>query len=109
MKAIDPFINAYYEFKESVDFSRSGILPDKDNMISYLLMGVPRVPADDNKDPESSIDAIDQRVLILKAVFTELNHDADEAFLDRGLKIYDNAAETAKILLKDPEEEIELT
>jgi len=109
MKAIDPFINAYYEFKESVDFSRSGILPDKDNMISYLLMGVPRVPADDNKDPESSIDAIDQRVLILKAVFTELNHDADEAFLDRALKIYDNAAETAKILLKDPEEEIELT
>lgn len=108
MKKPDPFIDAYYEFKESVDFSRSGILPDKDNMISYLLMGVPRVPADDNKDPESSIEAIDQRILILKAVFTELNHDADEEFLDKGLKIYDDAAEKAKALLKDAEEETDL-
>jgi hypothetical protein len=107
MKASDPFIDAYYDFRESVDFSRSGILPDKDNMISYLLMGVPKVPADDNKDNESSIDAIDQRVLILKAVFTELNHDADDEFLDEGLKIYDNAAERAKILLKETDEEIE--
>ena len=109
MKNLDPFINAYYEFRESVDFSRNGILPDKDNMISYLLMGVPRVPADDNKDTEASLDAIDQRVLILKAVFTELNHAADEEFLDQGLKIYDDAAETAKALLKDTEEEIDLT
>jgi len=101
MKDLDPFINAYYDFKESVDFSRNGILPDKENMISCLLMGVPKVPADDDKDPESSLDAIDQRVLILKAVFTELNHDADDEFLDQGLKIYDNAAETAKTLLKD--------
>jgi len=104
MKRIDPFINAYHEFRESVDFTRHGILPDKDNMISYLLMGVPRVPADDSKDPGSSIDAVDQRVLILKAVFTELNHDADEEFLDRGLEIYDMAAETAKVLLSDAEE-----
>ena len=105
MKKPDPFINAYYEFRESVDFSRSGILPDKDNMISYILMGVPRVPADDKQDQESSIEAVDQRVLILKAVFTELNHAADEEFLDKGLKIYDRAAETAKILLTDTEEE----
>ena len=104
MKNKDPFINAYYEFRGSVDFSRNGILPDKDRMISYLLMGVPRVPEDDNKDSESSLEAIDQRVLILKAVFTELNHNADEEFLDKGLKIYDNAAETVKILLKDAEE-----
>ncbi len=103
MKISDPFINAYYEFRESVDFSRRGILPDKDNMISCLLMGVPRVPADDNMDVESSLDAIDHRVLILKAVFTELNQEADEAFLDRGIRIYDGAAETAKILLKDAE------
>lgn len=104
MKRLDPFIHAYYEFKESVDFSRRGILPDKDNMISYLLMGVPRVPADDNRDPESSIDAIDQRILILKAVFTELNYDADDDFLDKGLEIYDNAAERAKLLLRETEE-----
>jgi hypothetical protein len=104
MKKHDPFIDAYYEFRESVDFTRSGILPDKDNMISYLLMGVPRVPADDDPAIESSVDAIDQRVLILKAVFTELNHDADEDFLDEGLNIYDVAAQTAKILLKDEEE-----
>jgi hypothetical protein len=108
MKKPDPFINAYYEFRESVDFSRSGILPDEDNMISYLLMGVPRVPADDDKDPEASIDAVDQRILILKAVFTELNYDANEEFLDHGLRIYDKAAETAKILLTDTEDETEL-
>ncbi len=107
MKKPDPFINAYYEFRESVDFSRDGILPDTDNMISYMLMGVPRVPADDMQDPQSSIEAVDQRVLILKAVFTELNHDADEEFLDRGLKIYDRAAETAKMLLTDTDEEAE--
>ena len=104
MKISDPFLVAYYEFRESVDFSRTGILPDKDNMISYLLMGVPRVPADDGKDPGSFLDAIDQRVLILKAVFTELNYNADEEFLDRGLKIYDRAAGTAKTLLADTEE-----
>jgi hypothetical protein len=104
MKKTDPFIEAYYEFKESVDFSRCGILPDRDNMISYLLMGVPRVPADNDTDPKAFLDAIDQRVIILKAVFTELNHDADEDFLDKGLKIYDRAAATAKILLKDSED-----
>jgi hypothetical protein len=40
----------------------------------------------------------------LKPVFAELNHDAAEDFLDEGLKIYDNAAERAKILLKETEE-----
>jgi len=104
MKTSDPFINAYYEFKESVDFSRNGILPDRDNMISYLLMGVPRVPADDKLSPGSLVEAIDQRVIILKAVFTELNHDAEEDFLDKGLKIYDNAGERAKTLLKETEQ-----
>jgi len=103
MKTSDPFINAYYEFRGSVDFSMSGILPDRDNMVSYLLMGVPRVPADDDMKNESSIDAIDQRVLILKAVFTELNHEADDGFLDQGMKIYDMAGERAKILLKETE------
>jgi hypothetical protein len=104
MKKSDPFINAYREFRESVDFTRNGILPDKDNMISYLLMGVPRVPADDNPSAGSSMEAMDQRVLILKAVFTELNHDAEEEFLDEGFKIYEHAGEKAKIILKETEE-----
>jgi hypothetical protein len=104
MKKSDPFIDAYREFRESVDFTRSGILPDRDNMISYLLMGVPRVPEDDNTATESSMDAIDQRVLILKAVFTELNHDADEEFLDEGFIIYEQAGEKAKIIIRETEE-----
>ena len=104
MKISDPFIKAYYDFKGSVDFSRNGILPDTDNMVSYLLMGVPRVPADDITSPDASIEAIDQRVIILKAVFIELNHDANEGFLNEGLKIYDKAGEKAKILLKETEE-----
>jgi hypothetical protein len=104
MKKSDPFIDAYREFRESVDFTRNGIMPDRDNMISYLLMGVPRVPADDHPSAKSSMEAVDQRVLILKAVFTELNHDADETFLDEGFKIYDRAGEKAKIILKETEE-----
>jgi hypothetical protein len=104
MKKSDPFINAYREFRESIDFTRNGILPDRDNMISYLLMGVPRVPADDDPATEPSVDAIDQRVLILKAVFTELNRDADEVFLDEGFNIYKQAGEKAKILLKETDE-----
>jgi hypothetical protein len=106
MTTSDPFINAYYEFRESVDFSLNGILPDKNNMISFLLMGVPRVPADDNPETETSMEAIDQRVLILKAVFVELNNEADEGFLDEGFKIYDNACEKAKIILKETDESV---
>jgi len=104
MKKSDPFIDAYREFRESVDFTRSGILPDRDHMISYLLMGVPRVPADDNPATESSMDAIDHRVLILKAVFTELNQNADEKFLDEGFTIYEQAGEKAKIIIRETEE-----
>ena len=103
MKTSDPFIKAYYDFKDSVDFTRKGILPDMDNMVSFLLMGLPRVPADERTDAIASIEAIDQRVMILKAVFLELNHDASEAFMDRGLKIYDKAGEKAMLLLKETE------
>jgi len=103
MKTSDPFIKAYYDFKDSVDFTRKGILPDMDNMVSFLLMGLPRVPADERTDAIASIEAIDQRVMILKAVFLELNHDASEAFMDRGLKIYDKAGEKARLLLKETE------
>jgi len=104
MKTSDPFIDAYYDFKDSIDFSKKGILPDTDNMVSFLLMGLPRVPADDRTDPAAYIEAIDQRVTILKAVFLDLNHDASEAFVDKGLKIYDKAGEKAKMLLKETEE-----
>lgn len=97
----DPFIEAYRDFKESVDFSKSGILPDLENMIGYLLMGIPRVPADDDPSDDSSMEAVDQRISILKAVFTELNRDASEEFLDRGLSIYDKAAERTKMLLRE--------
>ncbi len=97
----DPFIRAYYEFKKSIDFSRGGILPDLEKMIGYLLMGVPPVPADDDPSDDSALEAIDQRVTILKAVFTELNREAPEAFLDLGLRIYDRAAKKAKIMLEE--------
>jgi hypothetical protein len=101
MENTDPFIKAYHEFKETVDFSKSGILPDLENMIGYLLMGIPRVPADNDTSDESALEAVDQRISILKAVFTELNHDAAEDFLDQGLSIYDEAAKETKKLLKE--------
>ncbi|MFC1533208.1 hypothetical protein ACFLZG_04425 [Thermodesulfobacteriota bacterium] len=101
MKTSDPFIKAYHDFKESIDFTKAGILPDLDNMLCYFLMGIPRVPADDDPSPEASLEAIDQRVSILKAVFTELNHGAPDDFLDLGLRIYDEVGEKAKILIDE--------
>ena len=101
MKDSDPFIKAYHDFKESIDFNENGILPDLDNMVGYLLMGVPHVPADDDPANSNSIEAVDQRIIILKAVFTELNQDAPEDFLDQGLDIYDKAGEKAKTLLEE--------
>ena len=100
-KENDPFIKAYYDFKESVDFTKSGILPDLDNMIGYLLMGIPPVPADDDPSNDAVFEAIDQRVAILKAVFAELNRVASDEFLDRGLTLYDEAAKKAKVLLRE--------
>ena len=101
MENSDPFIEAYRVFKESIDFSRAGILPDQENMVCYLLMGIPRVPADSDPSPDASIEAIDQRISILKAVFTELNRGASDEFLDTGLEIYDKAGEEAKVILKE--------
>ena len=72
MKDSDPFIKAYHDFKESVDFTRDGILPDLDNMIGYLLMGVPYVPADDDPDNDASLDAVDQRIAIFKGSFCRI-------------------------------------
>jgi hypothetical protein len=98
---MDPFVKAYHEFKESIDFSQKGILPDPENMLGYLLMGIPHVPADKESGIDASLIAVDQRIAILKAVFTELNHNATEDFLDRGLSIYDRAGEKARLLLKN--------
>ena len=32
-------------FKKSIDFTKQGILPDLDNLVWYMLMGIPEVPA----------------------------------------------------------------
>jgi hypothetical protein len=104
MKDSDPFIKAYHDFKESVDFSKRRLLPDLDNLVCYLLMGVPRVPADDDPSGFAGLEALDQRIAILKAVFTELNQGEPDDFLDQGLEIYDQASKRAKILLEEMDE-----
>jgi hypothetical protein len=95
----DAYIRAYYEFRNSVDLTKSGLLPDIDNLVWYLLMGVPHVPADEETSQEASFLAVDQRVTILKAVFVEVNRREGDAFLDEGLRRYDQASKTAKALL----------
>lgn len=100
----DPFVRAYRDFRESVDLTKSGVLPDIDNLVWYLLMGVPRVPADEEQAPEAPSLAIDQRVMILKAVFIEANRHKDERFLDEGLQRYDQASRMAKSLLQETAE-----
>ncbi len=93
------FLEAYHKFRDSVDLTKSGFLPHSDNLLWCLLMGVPRVPADEDTE-EDSIVAIDQRVNILKAVFVEVNKDQPDEFLDQGLAIYDQAGRIAKAMLK---------
>jgi len=97
----DPFIRAYHDFRDSVDFTRSGLLPDVDNLVWYLVMGVPRVPADEDPEHNAPIVAVEQRITILKAVFVEANRHETEAFLDEGLDRYDEAGKTAKTLLTE--------
>jgi hypothetical protein len=94
------FLEAYHKFRDSVDLTRSGFLPDSDNLVWCLLMGIPRVPADEDTEEDSPIVAIDQRVNILKSVFVEVNSVQPEEFLDRGLAIYDQASRIAKSMLK---------
>ncbi len=101
MEDTKEFIKAYHDFKESVDFSQSGILPELDDLTCYMLMGVPRVPADNDPSEEAPIEAIDQRVSILKAVFVELNRDQSDDFINQGLSRYDEAGRMAKILLEE--------
>lgn len=97
----DAYLQAYREFKESVDFASAGFLPEADNLTWYLLTGIPPVPADDDSSLTSRLTAIDQRVTILKAVFVEINRGKSDDFLDEGLAIYDEAADMAKTLLTD--------
>jgi hypothetical protein len=101
MKYGEDFIRAYRAFKESVDFSTGGILPELDSLIWCMLAGVPEVPADEDTSPDAPLIAIYQRVAILKAVFVEVNGDQPEEFIDRGLLRYDQASEMAKKLLKE--------
>ena len=93
------FIKAYHDFRESVDLSKGGMLPDLDNLVSYVLMGVPHVPADDDSSDNAPMEAIDQRITILKALFVEANGDEGDDFLDQGLRRYDQAAKMAKAML----------
>ena len=97
----DPLFKAYDDFREQVDMTASGVLPDPDELAFFLLMGVPEVPADHDPSDEAAEEAIDQRILILKKVFVEINLDQDEAFIDQGLAIYDQGGKKAKVLLKE--------
>lgn len=95
------YLQAYYGFRDSVDFTRSGFLPDLDNLIWYLLVGVPPVPADGEDSEEGKLAALDQRLNILKAVFVELNRTMPDPFLDQGLGIYDKAGASARDIIKE--------
>lgn len=99
MKQQKDYLQAYREFKESVDFTKCGFLPDLDNLAWYLLAGVPPVPGDEDHSEKGQIIALDQRLNILKAVFVELNKGMSDDFLDQGLKIYDQAGRSTKNML----------
>lgn len=100
MKETDRFIQAYHEFRDAIDLTKAGMLPDLDNLVWYLVMGVPRVPADEDPSETAAMEAIDQRVMILKAVFAEANRKQPGEFIGRGLSIYDRAAKRARRLLE---------
>jgi hypothetical protein len=100
MEKGNSFIRAYHCFRDSVDFDKTGILPELDHVIWCMVMGIPRVPADEDPSPESDRVAIDQRVAILKAVFVEVNREQADDFLDQGLLRYDQAGTMAKDLLE---------
>jgi len=99
------FLEAYREFKRSVDFSKGGVLPELDDVIWCMLMGIPTVPADEEDSPDAPLKALDQRVAILKAVFVEVNSAQSDRFLDRGLRRYDQACRVAKRMLREAEDE----
>ena len=97
----DDFIKAYHDFKRSIDFTKSGILPEKDDLIWCILMGIPSVPADEDSSEDGPMIAIEQRVSILKAVFVEVNKDQPEDFINKGLLRYDESGKIAKQMLEE--------
>jgi len=101
MKNTEEFIKAYNDFKDLIDFNKSGFLPEVDNLVWYMLIGIPHVPADEDPSENSQMVAIDQRVAILKAVFVEVNRDQPKDFLDEGMTRYDQACNMAKTMLKE--------
>lgn len=101
MKDAECFIRAFHEFRNSLDFTKSGILPELDDLISCMLIGIPYVPADEDTSADAPMIAIDQRVAILKAAFVEVNWDQTDDFLDQGLLKYGEAGKMAKKLLKE--------
>ena len=105
MKQQKDYLQAYHDFKESVDFTKGGFLPDLDNLAWYLLAGVPAVPGDEDHSEKGQIIALDQRLNILKAVFVELNKNMSDDFLDQGLKIYDQAGKSAKAMLLERDDD----
>jgi hypothetical protein len=94
------YLQAYYDFRDSVDFTQGGFLPDLDNLVWYLLVGIPPVPADGDDSIEGKLVALEQRLNILKAVFVELNRNMPDPFLDQGLSIYDRAGESARNVIR---------
>lgn len=101
MQHENSFIRAYHEFRRSVDFTKSGLLPEIDHLIWCMVMGIPDVPADQESSSDAEMKAIDQRVAILKAVFVELNREETDEFLDEGLLRYDHAGNVARRLLSE--------
>ena len=99
------YLQAYYNFRETVDFTQGGFLPDLDNLVWYLLVGVPPVPADEDPSETGQMAAVDQRVNILKAIFVELNRRMPDGFLDEGLSIYDQAVRSVRTMLEENGEE----
>ncbi|MFZ7113327.1 MAG: hypothetical protein ACOWYE_16720 [Desulfatiglandales bacterium] len=103
---MNAFIKAYHDFKESVDFTKGGFLPELDNLVWMLLMAIPNVPADKDTSEQAALEAVDQRISILKAIFVEVNKDQGDDFLDQGLSRYDQAGKMAKIMLKGARENV---
>ena len=101
MKDYRTFLDAYRQFKRSIDLEKRGILPELSKLLWYILMGIPPVPADEYSVPNAQEIAIDQRIAILKAIFVEINRDQPDEFIDRGLEVYDTAGRLAKELLRE--------
>jgi hypothetical protein len=95
------FLMAYKRFKDQVEMKETKDLPDLERLIYTLLVGIPDVPADHERGEDAPLDAIDQRVAILKAVFVEANRFKEDEFLDTGLLIYDKAGELAKQMIME--------